>query len=247
MKNSPIGCRFTRKIPSLGDEKFLLGHNPVTENSSDPPPEYDTLIKVVLININLASTHFDQNPSFSISEFSFLHYTPNRKLGDGKPRSLIKRPLRKLRGFHLGVFRFECGAKRKTRSWKTSEFDQSTSKFGYSAKWKTRSGKTSEKYSTSPSALVQVKIAKPKEFRHSMAMLVLAKTLGPGQSSTAADILSFNFIYSQAAQKYTFMSTSGYCGSYTCSTVQLSPATAQENVNSKLMHVCFFRGHSYLT
>ena len=38
MKNSPIGCRFTRKIPSLGDEKFLLGHNPVTENSSAPPP-----------------------------------------------------------------------------------------------------------------------------------------------------------------------------------------------------------------
>ena len=37
MKNSPIGCRFTRKIPSLGDEKFLLGHNPVTENSSAPP------------------------------------------------------------------------------------------------------------------------------------------------------------------------------------------------------------------
>ena len=38
MKNSPIGCRFTRKIPSLGDEKFLLGRNPVTENSSAPPP-----------------------------------------------------------------------------------------------------------------------------------------------------------------------------------------------------------------
>ena len=36
-KTSPIGCRFTRKIPSLGDEKFLLGHNPVTENSSAPP------------------------------------------------------------------------------------------------------------------------------------------------------------------------------------------------------------------
>ena len=38
MKNSPIGCRFTRKIPSLDDEKVLLGHNPVTENSSAPPP-----------------------------------------------------------------------------------------------------------------------------------------------------------------------------------------------------------------
>ena len=37
MKNSPIGCRFTRKIPSLGDEKFLLGHNSVIENSSVPP------------------------------------------------------------------------------------------------------------------------------------------------------------------------------------------------------------------
>ena len=40
MKNSPIGCRFTQKIPSLGDEKFLLGHNPVTENSSAPPPGF---------------------------------------------------------------------------------------------------------------------------------------------------------------------------------------------------------------
>ena len=38
MKNSPIGCQFTRKIPSLGDEKVLLGYNPVTENSSAPPP-----------------------------------------------------------------------------------------------------------------------------------------------------------------------------------------------------------------
>ena len=51
---------------------------------------------------------------------------PGGKLGDGKPRSLIRRRWRKLRGFHLRVFRFECGAKWKSRSWKTSEFDQST-------------------------------------------------------------------------------------------------------------------------
>ena len=41
------------------------------------------------------------------------------------------------------------------------------------------------------------------------------------------------------AQKFIFMSTSGYCGSYTCSTVQVSPATVQENVKSKLMDVFF--------
>ena len=40
--------------------------------------------------------YFDQTPSFSNSEVSFLHYTPNRKLRDGKPL-----------GFHLRVFRFE--------------------------------------------------------------------------------------------------------------------------------------------
>ena len=56
-----------------------------------------------------------------------MHHTQNGKLGDGKPRSLIRRRWRKLRGFHLRVFRFECSAKWKTRSWKTSEFDQSTS------------------------------------------------------------------------------------------------------------------------
>ena len=59
---------------------------------------------------------------------------------------------RKLRGFQLRVFRFEYGAKWKTRSWKTSEFDQSALGklpsfqlrvfgFGYSAKWKTHSAK----------------------------------------------------------------------------------------------------------
>ena len=72
---------------------------------------------------------FYQTPSFSNSEFSILYYTQNGKLGDGKPRSLIKRRWRKLQGFHLRVFRFECSAKWKIRSWKTSEFDQSTSEF----------------------------------------------------------------------------------------------------------------------
>ena len=71
----------------------------------------------------------NQTPRFSNTEFSILHYTQNGKLGDGKPRSLIRRRWRKLRGFHLRVFLFECGAKWKSRSWKTSEFDQSTSEF----------------------------------------------------------------------------------------------------------------------
>ena len=78
-----------------------------------------------------ASTHFDQTPSFSNSEFSVLSVVQNEKLGAGKPRefdqsthSLIKMLQRKIRGFHLRVF---C--------------------FGYSAKWKTRSGKASERYS----------------------------------------------------------------------------------------------------
>ena len=106
--------------------------------------------------------HLDQTLSFSNSDVSSFHYTPNRKHGDGKPRSLNKQSQRKLRGFYLRVFRFECGAKWKTRSWKTSKFDQSTSEFdqnasekisevyiqvfsfGYCAKWKTWSEKTSE-------------------------------------------------------------------------------------------------------
>ena len=54
-------------------------------------------------------------------------------LGVGNPRSLIKRPERKLRSFHLRVFRFGCTAKWKTRSWKTSEFDQRTSEFNQNA------------------------------------------------------------------------------------------------------------------
>ena len=55
-----------------------------------------------------------------------MPYISNRKLADGKPRSLIRRPQRKFRGFHVRVFRFECSAQWKTRRWKTSEFDQST-------------------------------------------------------------------------------------------------------------------------
>ena len=80
-------------------------------------------------------------------------------------KSLIKRPQRKLREFHLRVCRFECSAKWKTRSWKASEFDQSTSEFDQNASEKISEvfiselsvlgmvlngklgGKTSEKYS----------------------------------------------------------------------------------------------------
>ena len=91
------------------------------------------MIKVLLINTYPASMHSDQTLSFPISEFSFLHYAPNRKLGDGKPLRLIKRPLRKLRGFHLRVSRFECSAEWKTRSWRISEVDQSTSEFDQNA------------------------------------------------------------------------------------------------------------------
>ena len=68
-------------------------------------------------------------------------------------------PSSSVRGDSLGVFGFECSAKWKTPSWKTSESDQTITEFdqntldklrgfylrvfgfGYSAKWKTRSGK----------------------------------------------------------------------------------------------------------
>ena len=91
---------------------------PKMKNSEFSPKFTRTAIFFTLLN---------QTPRFSSSEFPILHYTQNRKLGDGKPRSLIRRRGRKLRGFHLRVFCFECSAKWKTQSWKTSEFDQSTS------------------------------------------------------------------------------------------------------------------------
>ena len=80
------------------------------------------------VNKSIVLTYFDQTPSFSNPEVSFLHYTPNRKLEDGKPRglikipqSLIKMPQRKSRGFHLRVFGFGCGAKRQPRRGRNLE------------------------------------------------------------------------------------------------------------------------------
>ena len=51
------------------------------------------------VNKSIVLTYFDQTPSFSNPEVSFLHYTPNRKLEGGKPQSLIKMPQRKSRAF----------------------------------------------------------------------------------------------------------------------------------------------------
>ena len=86
------------------------------------------------------------------------------------------KPLRKFRSFQLRVFRFEYSAKWKTRSWKTSEFDQCASEktprysspcFGYSAKWKTPSGKTdSLRFPSRPRHFDSdtcCELAKPKE------------------------------------------------------------------------------------
>ena len=41
--------------------------------------------------------------------------------------------LKKTQRIHLRVYRFECSAKWKTRGWKTSEFNQSTSEFDQNA------------------------------------------------------------------------------------------------------------------
>ena len=80
------------------------------------------------VNKSIVLTYFDQTPSFSNPEVSFLHYTPNRKLEGGKPRSLIKvpqslikMPQRKSRGFHLRVFGFGYGAKRQPRRGRNLE------------------------------------------------------------------------------------------------------------------------------
>ena len=73
------------------------------------------------VHKSIVLTYFDQTPSFYNPEVSFLHYTPNRKLEDGKPRSLIKVPQRKSRGFHLRVFGFGYGAKRQPRRGRNLE------------------------------------------------------------------------------------------------------------------------------
>ena len=55
MKNSLIGCRFTRKIPSFAAEKFFVGHNPITENSSATLPPLSRQNYKSQLDINLKS------------------------------------------------------------------------------------------------------------------------------------------------------------------------------------------------
>ena len=109
----------------------------------------------------------------------------NGKLGIGKPRNLINVPQIKLQGFQLRVFGLGYSAKWKTKSLKTSEFDQCASEktlrfFGsrlwvYSAKWKTSSGKTDSL--SFPSRLRRFdsdtccELAKPKEGRFSKCLI----------------------------------------------------------------------------
>ena len=88
-----------------------------------------------------------------------MHYTPYRNLGDGKPRSLLKRPWRKLRGFISKFIVLTVAQNGKLRVGKTRSsikvlqklikmpqrksrrFTSPSFRFGYSAKWKTRDRK----------------------------------------------------------------------------------------------------------
>ena len=58
------------------------------------------------------------------SEFSILHYTQNGKLGDEYLGVLFQTFLPNSEFFQFRVFHFALYPKRKTRRWKTSEFDQ---------------------------------------------------------------------------------------------------------------------------
>ena len=100
----------------------------------------------IVVRVNLR-----ENSEVFNSEFSVLSIVRNGKLEVRKPLNLINVPQIKLQGFQLRVFGFGYSAKWKTKSLKTSEFDQCASEktprfsapgFGYSAKWKTPSGKT---------------------------------------------------------------------------------------------------------
>ena len=125
MKTSECCFKPFYQTPSFSNSEFSILH--YTQNGKLGDGNLGVFSKVYQ-NSDVFKL-LNQTPRFSNSEFSILHYTQNGKLGDGKPRSLIRRRWRKLRGFHLRVFRFECSAKWKSRSWKTSEFDQSTSEF----------------------------------------------------------------------------------------------------------------------
>ena len=73
-----------------------------TENSELETSEFSLRFTRTAIFLKL----LNQTPRFSNSEFSTLHYTQNGKVGDGKPRSLIRRRSRKLRGFPSPSFPF---------------------------------------------------------------------------------------------------------------------------------------------
>ena len=115
MKTSECSFKPFYQTPSFSNSEFSILH--YTQNEKLGVGNLGVFSKVYQ-NSDFFKL-LNQTPRFSNSEFSILRYTQNGKLGDGKPRSLIRRRWRKLRGFHFRVFRFECSAKWKSRSWKT--------------------------------------------------------------------------------------------------------------------------------
>ena len=93
---------------------------PKTENSELETSEFSLRFTRTAIFFN----YLIKLRGFPTPSFPFCTTLKTENLG-----SLIRRRWRKLRGFHLPVFHFECSAEWKSRSWKTSEFDQSTSEF----------------------------------------------------------------------------------------------------------------------
>ena len=75
-------------------------------------------------NSEFSETSENQFSEVFNSEFSILHYTQNGKLGDENLGVLFQAFLPNSEFFQLRVFHFAQRSKRKTRRWKTSEFDQ---------------------------------------------------------------------------------------------------------------------------
>ena len=124
MKTSECCSSLFTKLRVFPTPSFPFCTIPKTENLKLETSEFSLRFTRTAIFLNyLIKLRGLPTPRSSNSEFSILHHTQN-----GKPRSLIRRRWRKLRGFHLRVFRFECSAKWKSWSWKTSEFEQSTSR-----------------------------------------------------------------------------------------------------------------------
>ena len=86
------------------------------------------MIKIVLININQF-----QRILIKLRGFVFASYTSEPKTRRWKTSEFDETASEKTRGFRLRDFRFECSAKWKTWSSKSSEFYQSTSEFDQNA------------------------------------------------------------------------------------------------------------------